>query len=469
MEVYFTNHFIKYLFEIGIIDKKSVTDLITAYTNIKKNNTYENSLDFKDAMCASLIYYFNSINDEQKQKISLNLIVKFFENHQKKKERQLKLIILTQQSKEFTEKKEFLKKFVKKWKKKIKKNKLVKSFSSLNLSTQYQKITHQKLFKNNKQHVPSRIKLMKKNSNLSSSMVSEKSWEIKEREDFQECTFNPTINQNSLRSSMNNISVYERLYKDKEKYDTKKQVRALEIEHYRAKDNTFKPELISSRKFRSNKNMASFNERQESFCTNKSKHFEEILTQTNESIGQNCSFTPVTNHSQSNSRKSSKDVSPIQIKLYNHFCNKKTKETTKPRKSRSFIENPKIDYKKIENLYNEYKNKPKKQESYKWINELNPTYNSGISLSSSNNENNKNLSKFEKEEITKKIIQRLYGKMNKNNFGEDEYKTGETFSSMKNSTKEDYNENLPKWNNNIFSNEPRENLYIEDFYLNYNK
>ena len=59
--------------------------------------------------------------------------------------------------------------------------------------------------------------------------------------------------------------------------------------------------------------------------------------------------------------------------------------------------------------------------------------------------------------------------MNKNNFGEDEYKTGETFSSMKNSTKEDYNENLPKWNNNIFSNEPRENLYIEDFYLNYNK
>ena len=128
MEVYFTNHFIKYLFEIGIIDKKSVTDLIKAYTNIKKNNTYENSLDFKDAMCASLIYYFNSINDEQKQKISLNLIVKFFENHQKKKERQLKLIILTQQSKEFTEKKEFLKKFVKKWKKKIKKKKLIKFF-----------------------------------------------------------------------------------------------------------------------------------------------------------------------------------------------------------------------------------------------------------------------------------------------------------------------------------------------------
>lgn len=469
MEVYFTNHFIKYLFEIGIIDKKSVTDLITAYTNIKKKNAYENSLDFKDAMCASLIYYFNSIKDEQKQTISLNLIVKFFEHHQKKKEGKIKLILLSQQSKELIEKKEFLKKYFKKWKSKIKKNKLVKSISSLNLSTQYQKITHQKILKNNKQHTPSMIKLVKKNKNLSSSMVSEKSWEIKEREDYQECTFNPTINKNPLRSSMNNMSVYERLYKDKEKYDTKKQVRALEIEHYRAKDNTFKPELISSRKFLSNKNMPSFNERQESFCTNKSKHFEEILTQTNESIGQSCSFTPMTNHSRSNSRKSSKDVSPVQIKSYNHFFNKKINEKVKPRKSRSFIENPKIDYKKIENLYNEYKNKPKKQESYKWINELNPTYNSGVSLNSTKNENMKNLSKFEKEEITKKIIQKLYGKMNKNNLGDNEYKTGETFSSMKNSTKEDYIDNSIKWNNSIFSNEPRENLYIEDFYLNYNK
>lgn len=469
MEVYFTNHFIKYLFEIGIIDKKSVTDLITAYTNIKKKNAYENSLDFKDAMCASLIYYFNSIKDEQKQTISLNLIVKFFEHHQKKKEGKIKLILLSQQSKELIEKKEFLKKYLKKWKSKIKKNKLVKSISSLNLSTQYQKITHQKILKNNKQHTPSMIKLVKKNKNLSSSMVSEKSWEIKEREDYQECTFNPTINKNPLRSSMNNMSVYERLYKDKEKYDTKKQVRALEIEHYRAKDNTFKPELISSRKFLSNKNMPSFNERQESFCTNKSKHFEEILTQTNESIGQSCSFTPMTNHSRSNSRKSSKDVSPVQIKSYNHFFNKKINEKVKPRKSRSFIENPKIDYKKIENLYNEYKNKPKKQESYKWINELNPTYNSGVNLNSTKNENMKNLSKFEKEEITKKIIQKLYGKMNKNNLGDNEYKTGETFSSMKNSTKEDYIDNSIKWNNSIFSNEPRENLYIEDFYLNYNK
>ena len=38
MEAYLTNHFIKYLFEIGIINGKTVTDFITTYTNIMKND-----------------------------------------------------------------------------------------------------------------------------------------------------------------------------------------------------------------------------------------------------------------------------------------------------------------------------------------------------------------------------------------------------------------------------------------------
>ena len=41
MEAYLTNHFIKYLFEIGIINGKTVTDFITTYTNIMKNETYK--------------------------------------------------------------------------------------------------------------------------------------------------------------------------------------------------------------------------------------------------------------------------------------------------------------------------------------------------------------------------------------------------------------------------------------------
>ena len=95
MEAYLTNHFIKYLFEIGIINGKTVTDFITTYTNIMKNETYKDTLDFKDAMCASLIYYFSSIDEEQRKTLSLNLIVKFFENHQRKKEQSLQRVLLT--------------------------------------------------------------------------------------------------------------------------------------------------------------------------------------------------------------------------------------------------------------------------------------------------------------------------------------------------------------------------------------
>ena len=149
MEAYLTNHFIKYLFEIGIINGKTVTDFITTYTNIMKNETYKDTLDFKDAMCASLIYYFSSIDEEQRKTLSLNLIVKFFENHQRKKEQSLQRVLLTvypilQQSRAIK-----LNSVMKKWRKNVSQKQMKyiktpqniqKSFSTLNLSTQYQKI-----------------------------------------------------------------------------------------------------------------------------------------------------------------------------------------------------------------------------------------------------------------------------------------------------------------------------------------
>ena len=39
MESHITNIFIRYLFDIGIINGKTVTDLITTYTNIKKTES----------------------------------------------------------------------------------------------------------------------------------------------------------------------------------------------------------------------------------------------------------------------------------------------------------------------------------------------------------------------------------------------------------------------------------------------
>ena len=473
MEAYLTNHFIKYLFEIGIINGKTVTDFITTYTNIMKNETYKDTLDFKDAMCASLIYYFSSIDEEQRKTLSLNLIVKFFENHQRKKEQSLQRVLLTvypilQQSRVIK-----LNSVMKKWRKNVSQKQMKyiktpqniqKSFSTLNLSTQYQKIKTYNHSKRN-DRPSSRIKISnKKKANLSTSLISEKSWDKREREEFEQCTFNPVINQNFTRSSIgSNIPVYERLYKDKEKYDTRKQIKAIEIEHFFSKENPFKPELVSSKRYNKNNN-GNFIERQESFFTNKSKHFDDLITQSNDNVSQNCSFIPQTNHSRTNSRKSSNNPSPMQTRIYNNYINKKAKPTKEKRLSKSFIENPKIDYQRIESLYKEFKKKSKNKGDVLSIPKDNAQYHQNA-----------------KEEITKKIMQRLVGNTREEeNKGIDTYTTKEDYilssniESMNGTNKVSKASSVSNGGNNNYGyefrfNEPRDNLYIEDFYLNYNK
>ena len=95
MESYFTKILISYLFDIGIINSKTVTDLITIYTNIKKEELYkENILSvFKKKMISSLVYYMNSLRDEQKENLCTNIVENFFVDYHKKKGQQLKSII----------------------------------------------------------------------------------------------------------------------------------------------------------------------------------------------------------------------------------------------------------------------------------------------------------------------------------------------------------------------------------------
>jgi hypothetical protein len=86
MESFIANIFFRYLFDIGIIDGKTISDLITIYTNIKLN-------EFKTKMTLTLVYFINSLNNVQKDSLSTNIITKFFFNHHKKKEKKLKLIL----------------------------------------------------------------------------------------------------------------------------------------------------------------------------------------------------------------------------------------------------------------------------------------------------------------------------------------------------------------------------------------
>jgi hypothetical protein len=112
--------------------------------------------------------------------------------------------------------------------------------------------THYKI--GNTNNITTKIKLTKKKANRSVSSIEEKSWDRRERESLEECTFNPVINKKyNVRNqcvdncrSNNKALVFERLYKDKERYDTRKQIKLIEIEHLESKENTFRPNVNSN-------------------------------------------------------------------------------------------------------------------------------------------------------------------------------------------------------------------------------
>ena len=124
----------------------------------------------------------------------------------------------------------------------------------------YNKIKQNKInmnthYKNNNNNVTTKIKLTKKKPNRSVSSIEEKSWDRRERESLEECTFNPVINKkynirnkciNNCKCNNNKALVFERLYKDKERYDTRKQIKLIEIEHLESKENTFRPNVNNS-------------------------------------------------------------------------------------------------------------------------------------------------------------------------------------------------------------------------------
>ena len=77
MENIISKTFLNYLLNIGIIDFTSAKNILSTFNNITNSN---GNIDFQNAMCASLIFYFSNLDDNQKRNISFNLILKFFEN-----------------------------------------------------------------------------------------------------------------------------------------------------------------------------------------------------------------------------------------------------------------------------------------------------------------------------------------------------------------------------------------------------
>ena len=214
MSINISSKFIDYLIEIGFIDFDSSKQLNKIYQDILSK---QNNIEFKTAMCASLMYYIQNMDENQQKFLSYNLIIKYFNKILKdkiKKLRSLFNILIRNQ-------KLLLLKILNQWSKK-----------NINI-------------KNNKLHLietkgkNNTLRLFKSSSNCNyfhkmkqKNIPLEASWIKKENEELQECTFSPIINKNGRVNSIpnNNSSVFDRLYEYNKKKIIKQKINILDSE-----------------------------------------------------------------------------------------------------------------------------------------------------------------------------------------------------------------------------------------------
>ena len=357
--------FYNYLINIGMININSVNQLNKIFHEVISKNP---NIDFQNAMSA-----LNHMTEEQQKYTSLNLIIKFLENNYLEKIKKLKNIFYIKSKISKLK----LHNFFYKWKKK---NEINKSSSTLNSNKKSNTLF--KIYKDNSTHkINSKSNLIK-----NSSIPQEASWITKEKESLSHCTFNPNINKNKIRLNSQpnkNISVFERLYEYNQKYSAKKQLKQVEYENIKNSQLTFKPLKLSNNIFQKYiKNTPPYLKEGKKFIENKNslQNKTEYVNNYNKE-----------NYNQNKSKK-------------NQFLHC----------SNSCVDY--YQYKKAKNQENNGFEKPFKQN----INTLIRSDLNNISLDKDNfNENkfgHKNIyTKTQKEEITKRIVERLYGDYNNSN------------------------------------------------------
>ena len=529
MENIISKTFLNYLLNIGIIDFTSAKNILSTFNNITNSN---GNIDFQNAMCASLIFYFSNLDDNQKRNISFNLILKFFENTINRKLISLLCIFNLKVSKN----KYKLLKYFYKWKKNSKKlllnlsndyipskRKNLKNYrsKSINLSknsnsksniTNYNKNiinnnnnnnNNNKNIINNKSNSNSNsnynISTSKKNNSVSNkNLMLESSLDKKTREDLEHCTFTPSINHSNLYTNTNE-SVYLRLYKDGEKYKSKRQMRIQEFEHIKSNENSFTPKKYSTpRKFKSKDK---FIDRQKVYFEKKFLNQMKLITKINEDFSKNCSFSPQI-YSKNSNNTNNIETSVFQRlydddikrrnKLQEYITNSNNNNNTY--KKNTTQSNGQVDLNKIEELYNQYKyknlnllNLQRKYDDEEGITfqptiNKNPIYENKLYGSNfyernlktldtknkfienyetlekerfrQNQIDNKKYTKLEKEQITKKIIDRLYNNSSSSN-SKNNIKNNNVNNDVQNlkiNNINNYNNKNLNLNNNNFNN-----------------
>ena len=352
------NDFLNYLKKIGLIEDYTFQFLYNIYLNLTKHSMNNN---FTNSMCATLLYFFNNMTEEQQKYSSFNLITNYFKNKKEKSINKLNNIIekiIIKKKKELFHK--------------------LNRFNNENKGKKIENLKKQLNNSNSKRQNP-KINILDENNNntlnnynkKNNKIILETSWDKKEREEYEKCTFEPTINKrvNSQPNIKKKISVYQRLYNYNNKYENKKQMKINEIEKIENEKSSFRPNIINPpEEFKKNVKKK-FEERQKIFFDNKYKHKEKLLGKLDKDFNKNYSFSPKVN----SGRKIENYYinyfqlsSPVFKRLYeddykrrlrnkkyiNELNNKIDEQCNSISKDISTV-----DYEKIEELYNQYKNK----------------------------------------------------------------------------------------------------------------
>ena len=228
----------------------------------------------------------------------------------------------------------------------------------------------------------------KKEHNLNPERTTEY---LKEQEEINNyCTFKPKINKSSSFTGYNNTSnkkSIDRLYLDSKNRLARKEIQALKKSNLESKENTFKPYFISSSV---KKIKTDFDQRLKDFENTKKKNIQKLSTELENEQKEQYTFSPKINqplsnkrnnnnmsnisktsshtHNQNQSKINKRKKIPAFKRLYDESKNKKVRqqervqqEIDKIKKNSSKIsENNNYDTRKIEELYNDYKNKKQK-------------------------------------------------------------------------------------------------------------
>ena len=339
--------FCEYLINIGLINKESFSNFVLDYHKKFSNK------NFTENMKDLLLNFFNNSSNEEKNYMSINLVKNFFRVLNVKKLEKLKAIYLLLKEKlsiiklrnlfkwkiisvKMNKKEEIntfknyekLNNSIKKINSNIKRNRntpneldnfitmkintnrerkknhIIKSIKNKNISSSQNESTIKK-YDSTKES----INPYKKNDKNFTERFS--SISLKEKNELEECTFSPKINdyskirRNSYKNELNEnkseskrlFEIFNKLHNDNLIYKNKIKYSKEKFEKKLKEENTFRPKINNNNSFsrKLSKNNQTFEERQKLYLEKKEKNIKTIKQEIDDNFSKLCSFIPEIN------------------------------------------------------------------------------------------------------------------------------------------------------------------------------